>query len=55
MTIGRTVADWLALRKGEYYGILDPDEQAALAAEASARGDDDDQLPTRTVEMMVSL
>lgn len=55
LTIGRAVADWLALRKGEYYGILDPEEQAAKAAEASATaGAASEDLPDRTVEMMVS-
>lgn len=49
VTIGRAVADWLALRKGEHLGLLEADE----AAEAAAR-EETKVLPTRTVEMMVS-
>eukprot|EP00903_Cladosiphon_okamuranus_P006149 g6050.t1 len=47
VTIGRAVADWLALRKGEQLGLLEADE----AAEAAA-GEETQELPTRTVEMM---
>lgn len=48
ITIGRAVADWLAMRKGEQLGILEADE----IAERAAREETDD-LPTRNVEMMV--
>lgn len=47
VTIGRAMADWLALRKGEYLGVMEADE----TAERVAREETDD-LPTRTVEMM---
>lgn len=50
VTIGRAVADWLALRKGEHLGLMEADE----AAEAEAREETND-LPTRTVEIMVSV
>lgn len=50
VTIGRAVADWLALRKGEHLGLLEADE----AAERAAREETKD-LPTRTLEMMVSV
>lgn len=53
LTVGRAVADWLASRKGEFYGILDPEEEAIKAEEASRAGGDDEDLPTRTVTMMV--
>lgn len=53
LTIRRAVADWLALRKGELYEILDPDEQAAKRAETSKGGGDDAKLPTRTTTVMV--
>ena len=49
VTIGRAVADWLALRKGEHLGLLEADE----AAEEAAREETED-LPTRTLEIMVS-
>lgn len=48
VTIGRAVADWLALRKGESLGLLDAD----VAAERAAR-EETDELPTRVVEIMV--
>lgn len=54
LTIGRAVADWLALRKGESLGILDPEEEAEKAKQASyKRGGDNEDLPSRAVEMMV--
>lgn len=55
LTIGRAVADWLALKKGEHYSILDPEEQAEKAAEASAKvAAATKDLCRRSVEMMVS-
>lgn len=50
VTIGRAVADWLALRKGESLGLLEADEIAERAAL-----EETDELPTRTVEVMVSV
>eukprot|EP00752_Nemacystus_decipiens_P007518 g6718.t1 len=47
VTIGRAMADWLALRKGEHLGLLEADE----AAEGAAR-DETKDLETRTVEIM---
>ncbi|CAM9280788.1 unnamed protein product [Ectocarpus sp. 6 AP-2014] len=47
ITLGRAVADWLALKKGEHLGLFEADE----AAERAAMEETDD-LPTRTVEMM---
>lgn len=49
ITIGRAVADWLASRKGEHLGLMEADEEAERAARAET-----EDLPTRTVEMMVS-
>ncbi|CAM9440197.1 unnamed protein product, partial [Hapterophycus canaliculatus] len=47
ITLGRAVADWLAMRKGEQLGLLEVDEMAERAAR-----EETDALPTRTVEMM---
>ncbi|CAN0266217.1 unnamed protein product [Scytosiphon promiscuus] len=47
ITLGRAVADWLAMRKGEQLGLLEADEEAERAAREGT-----DDLPTRTVEMM---
>lgn len=44
------MADWLAMRKGEYLGVMDADEAAERAAKEKT-----DDLPTRTVEIMVSI
>lgn len=46
--MGRAVADWLALRKGEYLGVMEADEAAEKAAM-----EETDHLPTRTVAIMV--
>lgn len=48
VTIGRAVADWLALRKGEHLGLLEADNTAERAAR-----EETDELPTRIVEIMV--
>lgn len=48
MTMGRAVADWLALRKGEYLGVMEADEAAEKAAK-----EETDYLPTRIVTIMV--
>lgn len=48
VTLGRAIADWLALRKGEYLGILEADEEAERVAREAT-----DDLPTRTVEILV--
>ena len=50
VTIGRAVADWLALRKGEHLGLLEADE----VAERVAR-DETEDLPSRVVEILVSV
>lgn len=49
VTVGRAVADWLAARKGTYLGVMEVDEAAEQAAMEQT-----DDLPTRTLEIMVS-